>query len=128
MNNILGAMMVFVVDDDKSVRKALARLLKSAGVPARAFASGEELLLAEKSEEPDCMIVDIQMPGMNGFELCEKLKQSGSQVPVIFMTAFDDDRSRERAHDAGAIAYFRKPIDDQVLLDSISSATNHQER
>ncbi len=124
MNNILGAMMVFVVDDDKSVRKALARLLKSAGVPARAFASGEELLLTEKSEQPDCMIVDIQMPGMNGFELCEKLKQSGSQVPVIFMTAFDDDRSRTRARDAGAIAYFRKPIDDQVLLDSISSATN----
>ena len=114
--------MIYVVDDDASVRKAITRLLKSAGLSAQAFQSAEDLLRVVKAESPDCLLLDIQMPEMNGLELQRELTQSGIRIPVIFITAFDDDQTRQQAREAGAAGYFCKPFDDEALLDTIKFA------
>ena len=114
--------MIYVVDDDTSVCKALARLMKSAGLPVQAFASAEAFLSAVQPTDSDCLLVDIQMPGMSGLELQQRLTRSGIHAPVIFITAFDDDQVRKQARQGGAAGYFRKPFDDQALLDAIKFA------
>lgn len=119
--------MIYIVDDDASVRKAMARLMKATGLSAQTFASAETFLQSVEPTASDCLLVDIQMPGMSGLELQQQLARSGIQVPVIFITAFDDDNSREQARRAGALGYFRKPFDDQALLDAIFFATGRSE-
>ena len=116
--------MIYVIDDDTSVRKAMERLMKSAGLPARTFSSGEEFLTSVQPTTSDCLVLDVHMPGMSGLELQKKLTQSGAAVPIIFITAVDDDQIREQARQAGAIGYFRKPFDDQALLDAIYFAVS----
>ena len=112
--------MVYLIDDDESVRKALQRLLRSAGLDVKAFSSAEEFLqsgnLAEKGA---CIILDIRMPGLTGFDLQEKLTAKGIRIPVITVSAFDDAATRERARKLGATAFFRKPVDDEALIDAI---------
>ena len=117
--------MITVVDDDKSVCKALERLLKAANLQVRTFSSGEALLESDSLHDSECLIADVCMPGMSGLELQSKLVQAGMHLPIIFITAIEDDRSRKQALDAGAIAYFQKPVDDRALLDSIYSAISH---
>lgn len=111
--------MIYLIDDDVSVRRALARLMASADLRAKTFASGEEFLATENPTEADCLVMDIHLGGMTGLQLQERLIAMGSNTPVIFITAFDDDATRSRAQQAGAQAYFRKPFDDQALLDAI---------
>ncbi len=111
--------MIYVIDDDTSVRRAMARLMKSVGLPALTFASGEEFLTSVQPTASDCLLLDAHMPGMSGLELQKKLTQSGTGTPIIFITAFDDDHTREQARRAGAAGYFRKPFDDQALLDAV---------
>jgi FixJ family two-component response regulator len=111
--------MIFVIDDDVSVRRALARLMASADLRAKTFASGEELLAAEDPTHADCLVMDIHLGGMTGLQLQERLMAMGSETPIIFITAFDDDATRIKAQQAGAQAYFSKPFDDQALLDAI---------
>ena len=112
--------MVYLIDDDESVRKALQRLLRSAGLDVKAFSSAEEFLqsgnLAEKGA---CIILDIRMPGLTGFDLQEKLASKGIRIPVITVSAFDDAATRERARKLGATAFFRKPVDGEALIDAI---------
>ena len=111
--------MVYVIDDDESVRRAFARLLRSADVNAETFSSAEEFLNSPKQEKNSCILIDIRMPDSSGFDLQQKLATSDIQIPVIVVSASDDAQIRERARDLGAVAFFRKPVDDQALLDAI---------
>ena len=92
---------VMIVDDDDSIRKAVRRLMKSYGFAVEAFASAEEFLGSDRLAKTSCLILDIHMPGMNGLELQRRLVAAGSVVPIIFITAFTDDRARAQAMSAG---------------------------
>jgi len=111
--------MIYVIDDDASVRKAFGRLLRSANLDAETFSSAEEFLSSPKQKENACIIIDIRMPGLSGFDLQQRLSAEGIKIPVIVISASDDVETRERARELGAIAFFRKPIDDQALLDAV---------
>ena len=110
---------IYIVDDDESVRRAMKRLISSMDMDVKAFASGREFLDSEYRNHNACLIVDVKMPGMSGMELKKKLVAKGSQLPVVFITAYDTEEIRSEAKKAGAAGYFRKPVDDQALLDSI---------
>jgi two-component system, LuxR family, response regulator FixJ len=114
--------MIFIIDDDQSLQRAFLLLLRSAGFDARAFSSAQEFLVYSHVSDSDCIILDLRMPGMNGFDLMEKLIAKGIHTPVICVTAFDDAKSREQARKLGAAAYFTKPVDDQALIDAINWA------
>ena len=115
--------MVYVIDDDESVRRALQRLLRSAGFEVKAFSSAEAFLQSGSLDERACIVLDIHMPGLTGFDLQEKLVSMGIRIPVINVSAFDDAETRERARKLGAVALFRKPVDGQALIDAIHWAT-----
>jgi len=112
-------MLVYIVDDDESVRKGLARLLRSAGFESRAYASPESFLAEVRNEDRACILIDITMPGMNGLELVGRLKEMGIAMPVIAISARDDE-VRNLAHDSGMRFFLRKPVDDQALIDAIN--------
>jgi FixJ family two-component response regulator len=113
---------VYVVDDDESVRRALQRLLRSAGYHAVTFESAEDFIDSTPGRGEGCLVLDIRLPGMTGLDLQEKLSSSGAKYAVIFMTAHDNPQWRQRAKKAGAVAYLRKPFDEQSLLDAIQLA------
>lgn len=110
---------IYIVDDDESVRRAMKRLISSMDMDVKTFASGRKFLDSEYRSQNACLIVDIKMPGMSGIELQQKLVAQGSKLPVVFITAFDTAKIRGEAKKAGAVGYFRKPVDDQALLDTI---------
>lgn len=114
--------LIAVVDDDASICKALNRLIRSARMDAETFGSAREFLDEGESHEPDCLILDIQMPGITGLELSAQLAARKSGIPVIFITAHDAPEARDAAAATGAVAYLTKPVNDQVLLDAISMA------
>jgi len=114
---------VAIVDDDPSVCRALKRLVRSAGMDAATFGSGQEFLtfLEDRSGELfACLVVDLQMPGMTGLELQAKLKSR--RLPTIFITAHDEPGARAQALEAGAIAFLRKPFNDELLLQTLAKA------
>jgi FixJ family two-component response regulator len=113
---------VYVVDDDESIRRALKRLLRSVGHHAVTFESAEAFMDSAPEGGEGCLVLDIRLPGMTGLDLHEKLSASGMKYPVIFMTAHDNPQWRQRAKTAGAVAYLRKPFDEQLLLDAIGLA------
>ena len=113
---------VYVVDDDESVRRALQRLLRSAGYHAVTFESAEDFMDSAPGGGVGCLVLDIRLPGMTGLDLQEKLSASGAKYAVIIMTAHDNPQWRQRAKKAGAVAYLRKPFDEQSLLDAIRLA------
>jgi len=113
---------VCIVDDDESVRKALSRLVESMGMRAEAFASPADFLDRAVEEQIACLLLDIQLPGMDGFELRDRTVEAGLDSPVIFITAHPDDRTRTRAKKAEAVAYLEKPFTDEALLDAIETA------
>ncbi len=110
---------VYVVDDDAAVRKSLARLLRSGNCDAETFESPEEFLAKPRQEENACVITDLRMPGSTGFDLQKQTALCGLRLPIIVLSASDDVQTREHARDLGAVAFFRKPVDDQALLDAI---------
>ena len=110
---------VYVIDDDESVRKALLRLLRSVDLKGEAFSSAEEFLGHPRQGQNACMLIDIRMPGLTGFDLQKRLALQGIEIPVIVISASDDVKSREHARELGAVGFFRKPVDDQALLDAI---------
>ena len=110
---------VYVIDDDASVRKAFGRLLRSANLDAETFSSAAEFLSSPKEKENACIIIDIHMPGLTGFDLLERLASKEIRMPVIAISAHDDAETREHARELGAVGFFRKPVDDQALLDAI---------
>jgi len=116
---------IAIVDDDESVCRAVKRLLRSFSMDAETFSSGQsflDLVEAMPSFQPDCVILDVQMPGMNGLEVQQRLIKSGHTVPVVFITAHDDLGVREKALAAGAVAILRKPFDDQLLIKTLREA------
>jgi FixJ family two-component response regulator len=117
MNPLIG-----VVDDDASILRALQRLLGSAGFTVRTFGSGEELLACEQLDVINCLVLDIHLGGLSGFELQEKLREASLPIPIIFITAHDDAPTRERARRTGAVDYLRKPFDEHALTEAIQKA------
>jgi FixJ family two-component response regulator len=118
---------VLVVDDDESVRRALTRLLRSNGYQVVAFESAEEFLQFSSVQGAVCLILDIRLPGMTGFDLFDHLAFSGLNVPIIFMTACDDLQWPEKAAKIGAVAYLRKPFGEQSLLRALHHACSGPE-
>ena len=114
--------MVAIVDDDDLMRSALQGLLKSAGLPAKAFASGEEFLKSGHQHQVGCLVADIRMPGMSGLELQAKLNADHCRIPTIFITAHGDEKMRMQALRAGAVEFMAKPFDDEALLESVRAA------
>lgn len=113
---------VYVVDDDVSVREALSSLIRSAGLSVRTFASASELLGRLEQEQPGCLVLDIQLPDISGFELQQRLATDDIQIPIIFLTGHGDIPMSVRAIKAGAVEFLTKPFDDEYLLEAIRSA------
>jgi len=113
---------IAIIEDDPSMCTALERLLRAAGFQVVGFPSAEEFLARSGQERFCCLVLDIHLGGMTGFDLHEQLTAAGAAVPVIFITAHDDVPTRERARKAGAVAYLRKPFDREELLRAIHGA------
>ena len=114
-----GSEVISIVDDDLSVRRALRRLVGSAGYQVETFASAQEFLSSARPAGPGCLVLDVHMDGMSGFELQERLVSDQREIPIIFITAHDDAGTRERIRTSGAVGYLSKPFDPQALLDAI---------
>jgi len=114
--------LISIVDDDLSVRRALRRLVQSASYAVETFASAREFLDASPPARPACLVLDLCLGGMSGFELQERLAVDGAGIPVILITAHDDAATSERVRQSGVAACLRKPFDGQMLLDAIESA------
>ena len=106
--------MITIVDDDESVRESTKALVRSLGHNARAFCSAEEFL-DSNLDDSGCLILDVQMPGRSGIELQELLIAQGRRTPIIFVTAFPDERTRDQAISAGAIGFLNKPFSNEKL-------------
>lgn len=117
------APLVAVVDDDEAIREALESLLKSVGFRADVFASAEGFINSDHLGETRCLILDVWMPGMSGFELQGRLAAANNQIPIIFITAHADDAARERALKSGAVAFLSKPFAEDALLDAVRATT-----
>jgi FixJ family two-component response regulator len=120
-----GKLRIAIVDDDPSVCRALKRLVRSLGMEAETFASGREMLEMIRimpEFKPDCVVLDVQMPDIGGLELQRRLAPSG--LPVIFITAHDDLGVREAALAAGAVAFMRKPFQDEILIKTLRAAVS----
>ena len=124
------APMISIVDDDESVREATKALVRSMGYDAFTFASAEEFLDSNQVHDASCIITDLQMPGLSGVELQKRLIAEGCRVPVIFVTAFPNERTRKDVLDAGAIGYLSKPFSDESLVQCLERALpgHHQRR
>ena len=120
--------LIAIVDDDDLVRNAVQGLLKSVGLPARAFASAEEFLLSGQQRQTACLIADIRMPGMSGLELQAKLNAERCRIATIFITAHGDVKMRMQALRAGAVEFLAKPFDDEVLLENVRVALKNGAR
>jgi FixJ family two-component response regulator len=113
---------VAIVDDEEGIRKALGRLLRAAGLEAHGYANGQEFLTAAAERRPDCVVLDLHMPGMSGLQVLRKLKATGLLLPIVVITAHDEPETREQCLSTGARAYLRKPLEDRLLLNAISAA------
>jgi FixJ family two-component response regulator len=113
---------VGIVDDDQSVRDSISSLLRSAGFKTSLFASAEEFLNSDHLSEPDCLLLDVRMPGLSGLELQSQLRSMKYPAPIIFITALMDDQVRDKALEQGAAAFLGKPFSEEVLLGAIQSA------
>ena len=107
---------IFIVDDDDSVRRSLARLLRAEGLNALVFSSADEFLQTIPPETSGCLILDVRMPGMNGFELQDKLLAARSPLRVIFISAVHNSTDREQALQKGALGFLNKPFSDEELI------------
>jgi FixJ family two-component response regulator len=120
--------LISIVDDEESVRAALHGLIRSMGFNAAAFASGADFINSIPAEQCACVIADVHMPGMTGPELHQALLARGSNIPVILVTAYPDERVREQALRAGVICYLTKPFDDNELIACLRAALGRTKR
>jgi FixJ family two-component response regulator len=114
--------LIAVVDDDLAIREALDDLVKSLGHETRLFESAEAFLEFEPRTAIDCMVVDVKMTGLNGIELQARLNEGGDRPPIIFMTSYQDERTRRAAMEGGALAFLGKPVDLSALIEHIDAA------
>ena len=112
---------VCVVDDDPLLRRALGRLLRSIGFVVETFASAEDFLAATRPS-PDCLVLDIRLGALSGFDLHDRLRASGVSIPTVFITGHDDAATRERARRLGAAGYVPKPFEEETLVAAIEAA------
>jgi FixJ family two-component response regulator len=127
--NAAGAVMdkmpprrISIVDDDASIREAVKSLMRSIQVDVEAFASAEEFLNSERVHDTSCLILDVYLPGMSGFELQNRLNLERKNIPIIFITAHSDEVSRQRALQGGAVEFLSKPVRSDALFKAIQSA------
>jgi len=113
---------VFVVDDDASMREALDSLLRSAGFRAETFASAQEFLTRPRTDAPSCLVLDVRLPGLSGLDLQERMAELELEIPIVFVTGHGDVPTSVRAMKAGAVEFLTKPFEDQDLLDAIRQA------
>ncbi|QIB36372.1 response regulator transcription factor [Ancylobacter pratisalsi] len=114
--------MISIIDDDQAVREATESLVRSLGLTARTFASAEDFLNSALIDETACVITDVQMPGMSGVELQSELRARGADTPLIFITAFPEERVRRQADAGGAIGFLAKPFDGLAMIECIDRA------
>jgi FixJ family two-component response regulator len=114
--------LISIVDDDESVRRTTKLLVESFGYQSAVFESAESFLKSDQLYDTSCLVVDVQMPGMNGLQLQSHLAGEGSSIPTIFITAYGEKESRRQAMETGAVAFLAKPFSDEQLLKSIRSA------
>lgn len=119
---MLEAPIISIVDDDESVRVATEGLVRSLGFVARTFDSAEAFLRSNSANETGCLIVDVQMPKMSGLELQSALRAKGYRTPIIFVTAFPEERYQDQAFKDGAIGFLSKPFDSQALIELLAAA------
>jgi DNA-binding NtrC family response regulator len=117
--------LVYVVDDDSSAREGVARLIRSAGLLTKTFVSGEEFLAAPRPKVPSCLVLDLNLPGINGLDLQHELRKSGSQLPIVFITGHGDIPMAVRAVRAGAANFLTKPFDEEDLLNAIRQSISY---
>lgn len=113
---------ISIVDDDASIREALKSLMRSARFDAEAFASAEEFLASERAHDTACLILDVHLPGMSGFDLQNHLRREQRRIPIVFISAYNDEASQNRALSGGAVAYLGKPVRREPLFQAIRSA------
>ena len=121
-NNVRHTPMISIVDDDASIRAATKRLMLLLGYDSETFASAEEFLGSGRLDATSCVISDVQMPGMSGVEMRDRLIAYGYRTPVIFVTAFPDDGMRDRVLHGGAAGYLSKPLDENQLIGYLDAA------
>jgi CheY-like chemotaxis protein len=121
-----AAPVVAVLDDEPEMRKALRRLLTSRGFRVEEYACGENLLAVLTAHPPDYLLLDLHMPGINGFDVLETIHTRQIPVPVIVITAHDEPGTADRVRSLGATAYLKKPVDRDVLLAAIAAAASHE--
>ena len=120
--------LISVVDDDESVRRTTKLLIESFGYRAAVYESAEVFLRSRKLHDTLCLIVDVQMPGISGLELQSQLAAKDCSIPIIFITAYRNETSRQQAMQAGAVAFLDKPFSDEQLLKNIRSALKHRKK
>ena len=114
--------MIAIVDDDDAVREAMKFLMRSLGYHASTFGSADEFLNSEQVDDTSCLITDVQMPGLSGLDLQDRLIAGGHRIPIIFITGYPDENVRIRAMKAGALAFLTKPINPDHLVDHLEKA------
>jgi DNA-binding NtrC family response regulator len=126
MNNARA--LIYIVDDDVSVRNGLDNLLRSAGFTVQTFSSAQEFLASARADLPSCLLLDVQLPGLSGLDLQQELAKAGMQIPIIFITGHGDIPMSVRAMKAGALEFLTKPVNDEDLLDAIQQAIARDHR
>jgi len=119
---------VAILDDEPEMRKALRRLLTCRGFGVEEYERGEDLLAALSSHPLDYLLLDLHMPGINGFDVLEAVRSRQIPVPVIVITAHDEPGTAERVRGLGAAAYLKKPVDREALLSALATATSHNQK
>ena len=120
--NLSKVPVIAIVDDDESFRRATMNFVRSLGYGTAAYESAEAFLQSNRIHDTDCLITDVQMPGMTGIELQGRLIAQGHRLPIIFITAFPEERIRQRVHAAGAVGFLSKPFDDETLIECLDRA------
>jgi FixJ family two-component response regulator len=123
-----GTISVGIVDDDENLRRSFARLLRAAGMQPFTYASAEAFLTAASRPYFDCLVLDVQLPGITGLKLCEQLSAQGNETAVLFITAYDDADVRKKAYALGCVGYFRKSDSGRDVLNAIKQVVARRPR
>jgi FixJ family two-component response regulator len=119
---------VYVVDDDRLIREMLSSLFRSVGLRVRLFESAQELLQCELDDAPSCLVLDLRMPRVSGFDLQAELAKSNIRIPIIFLTGHGDVSTSVRAMKAGAVDFLTKPFHEQEMLDAVAAALERDQQ
>jgi FixJ family two-component response regulator len=118
--------MIFIVDDDTSIRKAYKNLLRSNDLDCKSFGAAEDFLAHTKPTASDCIILDLKMPGMSGIDLLKELAARGIKIPIIIVSAYADSSTQQQAKNYGVLAVLRKPVNGDALIDLIKFYTRNE--